>query len=444
MSILFSPIGESDPIRYCYDGPMLHILRHYKDINNCYLFLTSKMIKNKEKYEEAIRQLEKQENRIIERNYIETSIEAANDYDIFYEPFLMALNKIRKEYENELIYLNLSSGTPQMGGTLALISCSDTINNILAIQVSRPNENVKKGNSAVDINYDIESEIYCNSDNSNSENRCKEVKSIMHINNNALKKVEAFIQNYNYDSALEIYNKSPRYNKKVSNLIKHLKYRQELDIDKATECLKDYGDNVQVFFKNRITKKNRENQILEYFLLLNNLYQSKKLNDFIIRFFSYFEELQKEIIKKLFDYSVEEKFCKKVNNKYIVSDDLIDSYSEDLYVNIQERFKNDFKGNYLNIEILNVIMKYEIAARNNRDFNKYLEILDKVEELKRYRNRAAHELKIVSKEELNQVYDIEKLLNELKNILKEIYDIDSRYFSLYNNINKIIKKEMGI
>ena len=26
MSILFSPIGESDPIRNNYDGPMLHIL----------------------------------------------------------------------------------------------------------------------------------------------------------------------------------------------------------------------------------------------------------------------------------------------------------------------------------------------------------------------------------------------------------------------------------
>ena len=29
MRILYTPVGDTDPIRGCYDGGMLHIVRHY-------------------------------------------------------------------------------------------------------------------------------------------------------------------------------------------------------------------------------------------------------------------------------------------------------------------------------------------------------------------------------------------------------------------------------
>ena len=40
--ILFSPIGDTDPVRYCYDGACLHIVRHYHP-DKVVLFLTKAM-----------------------------------------------------------------------------------------------------------------------------------------------------------------------------------------------------------------------------------------------------------------------------------------------------------------------------------------------------------------------------------------------------------------
>ena len=84
MSILFSPIGESDPIRGYYDGPLLHILRNYPDIDKVYIFLTDKMKENKEKVNQGLKETIK---RILEINYIESNIIEAHDYNIFYPIF---------------------------------------------------------------------------------------------------------------------------------------------------------------------------------------------------------------------------------------------------------------------------------------------------------------------------------------------------------------------
>ena len=40
--ILFSPLGDTDPVRGCYDGAMLHILRHYQP-ERIVLFYTQDM-----------------------------------------------------------------------------------------------------------------------------------------------------------------------------------------------------------------------------------------------------------------------------------------------------------------------------------------------------------------------------------------------------------------
>ncbi len=40
---LFSPIGNTDPIKYFYDGSMLHICRYYKP-DVVYLYLSKEMM----------------------------------------------------------------------------------------------------------------------------------------------------------------------------------------------------------------------------------------------------------------------------------------------------------------------------------------------------------------------------------------------------------------
>ena len=47
--ILISAVGKTDPIRSNYDGPMLHIVRHYQP-EKVYLILSDDIAKKEEKW----------------------------------------------------------------------------------------------------------------------------------------------------------------------------------------------------------------------------------------------------------------------------------------------------------------------------------------------------------------------------------------------------------
>ena len=54
---LFTPVGNTDPIKYFHDGSMLHICRHYKpDI--IYMYLSKEMMDNQKKDNRYIKTLE--------------------------------------------------------------------------------------------------------------------------------------------------------------------------------------------------------------------------------------------------------------------------------------------------------------------------------------------------------------------------------------------------
>lgn len=46
MSILYTPAGDTDPIRDCYDGAMLHIIRTYRP-KYVRIFLSANVCKRK-------------------------------------------------------------------------------------------------------------------------------------------------------------------------------------------------------------------------------------------------------------------------------------------------------------------------------------------------------------------------------------------------------------
>ncbi len=436
MSILFSPIGESDPIRNLHDGPMLHILRHYTDIDYCFLFLTKSMESNYDNqiYQKAISTL----NRNIKCNAEKSGIIIANDYDIFYEKFIAALKKIRNEYPDEIIYLNLSSGTPQMSATLALISCSSDINNLHALQVSRASEKDKRSASSIEKDYDFELELLLNEDNDNQINRCKEIRPIMIINNNIKERVKRLIDSYDYENAYDVYKNSPLYCKEIGEIIKHLKFRQNLDIDNAYKCIKN-NSYASKLYLNFLTSTKREYVMLEYFLLLNNLLLSNKINDFIIRLCSYGLELQKEVIKYFFGYEFLNNILSQSKNEMNYQQiKTLDSKLYDELIKIYDNFPF-----YANMELLNIIIDFKIEENKIEKNSLFKETFNKIISLKKLRNDSAHQLKIVTLDDINKICHIKDLLKNIKQILQFIYsNISANYFDLYSNANFYIKKEM--
>lgn len=119
--ILFSPIGTADPITALGDGPMLHIVRHYRPIV-VVLFLSAEIaaFENADRrYSAAITRLAPETDvRIV--TYTNPSV---HRFDLFVPVFRNHLVELSAEFPDRTILLNTSSGTPAMQAALSGHKC---------------------------------------------------------------------------------------------------------------------------------------------------------------------------------------------------------------------------------------------------------------------------------------------------------------------------------
>ena len=138
---LFSPVGNTDPIKYFHDGSMLHICRKYKpDI--VYLYLSREMVKNHRKdnrYAQTIELLGKWLNHTFEvRLIMREDLVEVQQYDVFYKEFRERIAQIEKEMElGDRLLLNMASGTPAMKSALVVMATLAEYR-FIPVQVSTP------------------------------------------------------------------------------------------------------------------------------------------------------------------------------------------------------------------------------------------------------------------------------------------------------------------
>ena len=136
-SVLFSPIGNTDPIRGFHDGAWLHICRHYQP-HTCFVYLTAEMCRRedvieadgnrKDLYARTLRLLnahlygDQTDSYIKLRFERDRQCENAHSFEYFMPVFLDILNRIHAEYPDDELLINGSSGTPGMKGTLMALS----------------------------------------------------------------------------------------------------------------------------------------------------------------------------------------------------------------------------------------------------------------------------------------------------------------------------------
>lgn len=133
--VLFSPVGMTDPVRCNRDGPLLHIIRHYRP-DKVYLFFTSET-----------EELEKTDGRYCKSikkagfdcrvETIFSSIGDPSDFDAFMKAFPETLKGIAEENPGTQLLVNISSGTSQMISALCLEIASNRYD-LLPIQVKTP------------------------------------------------------------------------------------------------------------------------------------------------------------------------------------------------------------------------------------------------------------------------------------------------------------------
>ena len=209
--ILFSPIGNSDPIRGGYDGAWLHICRHYRPAF-CEIFLTAEMCRKDETEDIYAKTLALLNNRLFgtrTEDYIalrkvkQREIVDAHSLEIYFPLFKEYLTALHAAHPEDELLVNISSGTPGIKNTLMCLYHLLPFP-IRLIQVSNPNYDRKPEESVgADFNVELEWEMNCDNEE-NAPNRCTE----QHMENlyieTRMREIKAAVNDRRYLLALNI------------------------------------------------------------------------------------------------------------------------------------------------------------------------------------------------------------------------------------------------
>lgn len=297
--ILFSPIGSTDPIRYCWDGSMLHICRHYlPDI--VYLYMSHEMMeihRKDNRYVDSIERLggflgHRFQVRLIERDELIN----VQEYDVLYQDFKSEIRKIEESMEaGDELLLNMASGTPAMKSAL-LILATYAEYSYVPIQVDTPR---KKSNTEYDDRESYEWEL--NEDNEpGAPNRCHETKYLNLLKTIKSDTIKKHVEAYDYHAALavaeEIKEDIPQ---DAYTLIQIADARLKLNNGKVSSLAAGAGINV---YPIRDADKQK---IFEYALTLQIKLKKEEFADFVRGITPLVADLLGEIMEKECGISLE-------------------------------------------------------------------------------------------------------------------------------------------
>lgn len=201
---LFSPIGNTDPIKYFYDGSMLHICRYYKP-DVVILYLSQEMILHHEKDNRYVRSIEllgeKLGHTFEVRIIRDEQMVDVQQYDLFYHAFRRIIADIEEEMTPEdTLIVNMASGTPAMKSAL-LVMATLAEYRFLPIQVSTPKRRSNLGRE----DYDVEKNWEMDTDNRpEMRKRCEEVRCVHLVQLLKMDMIKKHLQSYDYHAALQV------------------------------------------------------------------------------------------------------------------------------------------------------------------------------------------------------------------------------------------------
>lgn len=422
--VLFSFVGSSDPIRDCHDGPMLHIVRHYRP-QKVMLFLSKEMVEREESdkmYSTAIESIN--EEIIVET--IKSNIEDVTDYGLLAEEIPSLIEKLAEENKDSEILVNVSSGTLQMIGTINLhITTSN--NFYRAIQVLTP-EKRSNNSQVVSAKRCVKTDIDNNFDNDSdleTENRCREISLDSYRKTIINQQLKILVENYNYEAArLLIKENKTKYSDKIKNLIDHCRYRMLLNTEEANKYLpKEYS-------KNNIEEGNIS-RVVEYFNLLEIKQKNKRYSEFIIMLEPLAIEVAKLILKREYKINIS-KWYVKDNARMVIKEKIFRDNYKGLYDRIaREKVRYFEKGSvvsefYFLLALIDLVVKDDL---------KLSDLFIKIKEVKKWRNLIAHDLFRVSPENVDFAHEVIKIFKEK---IRENAPRNSKSLEVYDSLNKEI------
>ncbi len=274
MRILFSPIGDADPLTARGDGPMLHIVRNYQP-DKVVLFLSSGMAQRENRdsrNKHAIELLSDEMGiKVPEITYEYSDRTENHHYDFYIEEFARLLTQLDTENPDAEIIINVSSGTPAMEQALVAFDAFDRLG-LRAVQVTTPPQDAKySGDAEGNCEDDFETLWNSNPDKGGArKNRCIEVESA-HFDDLLLRdNICALVNDYDYAAAAYLAGQSKTFPTAAKKLLDGCVARMELDDVKAEELFK--GTNFAY---------DSEKRLQEYLWVLEVYLQRRQWADYL-------------------------------------------------------------------------------------------------------------------------------------------------------------------
>ncbi|MCD2435785.1 hypothetical protein LQE88_07265 [Acidaminococcus sp. NSJ-142] len=308
MKILYSAVGDTDPIRDLRDGAILHIVRWYQP-DKAVLFLSKEMTEKEEArqwYTKPILAVKPD----CELELIKTDIVDVHKLDSLYR-MTDEFYRLVDAYPEAEILLNTSSGTPQMKMILAVLAIE--YDKAKAIQVSSPQKGSNRNTEHLLDTTPVEDIIEGNLDNlpEECENRCTEPKLRFIKYRQVARELVELVQAYSYKNAVELANKNRDIlSQEVLDLVQHAYERSNLDYEAAEKTLSQYPAYEEFLFPQ--VRDKAAIKLREYLWVMEIRLKQDYKQDFFVKLSPFLYELLCFYITKKLQIPLE-KFTGKKN-----------------------------------------------------------------------------------------------------------------------------------
>ncbi len=447
-SVLFSPIGTTDPIRSQSDGAMLHIVRHLRP-EAVWLFLTKEMVEHHDKddrYRKSILRVMPE----CEIEIIKTEIDNPQDFDACYLKFREAIKAMREKYKDYELLVNISSGTPQMKNLLSYEAVGG-IFGVVAIQVNSPNKGANDNEEHLTSDFDIDLAFETNQDHINptSESRLvrPDFKAITAYN--IAFKIESMINSYNYSGALNLLKgNTDLFDEKLEIILKHGDLRTKLQYDESltiinNELMKNYKDRIWFIHDRNAIK------FYEFFMTMKLRQRRGELSEMILKLTPFSFELAMYYLRDVQKFDLQKVAREYKVNQFRLQRDLISKYDSKLLDFLDGKYNNGFRDGDVSLD--NIVYMLIYLKSDSDIYNKFV-VLREVES--EVRNKVAHQMISVSEESIMRLMEkrekevfitlpknSSRIIDLCESILKLIFrnKIQGDDF-VYDRINEIVKE----
>jgi len=420
MTILFSPIGLSDPMTDRGDGPMLRIVRIYQP-DEVVLFLSPEIARYQaldSRYTKAIELLvEATGQKMPEITIFESKQEAVHVHDYYIDELELILNGIAKRTK-ETILLNASSGTPAMQQALVALAAFGRMD-LKTLQVEpRPTDLTQK-----DVAFDLSQAWDRNPDNHDPKNNA--VSRILAVplpnfsDRLQRENIIALIKEYDYAVANRLAQQVSSISPDTLEMIAALEARLNLDGE----------SHAQVF--NRIGfPYDPANQLAEYLYMLEVRLDKEQWADFI-RAIS--PAIQDTFIGVLRPFLPESKYLKQN------CDGTFSRKNDRVKIRSDERLNGVFKKAQKNIS--NYMLKDLVNEYFDSNVERVVDTKQKLSDLreleKASRNQWSHEITKVDKTEMEKKGGL-----SLEKALAYLFELNDVKPGLYDSINELVLSKL--